>query len=197
MIIETSLINLETALNNGYTLVKGQPVVLPIDGQATIYGFIAIENSVFSSEIDMPSLGEASVLSNRVIFAFDKKLYRFPIFNSVSKATEEKYGLRFLYVPRLFRLSNQWELQLYSQAMSQEKPNPKVARLTGVKIEDEIAYYYPPKNDIYFQSSSLLRGLSDGFVVIIRRISKISGDIKYEIFNPDEIQIETHENPIM
>lgn len=65
-----------------------------------------------------------------------------------------------------------------------------MARIDGVKIEDNVAYYYPQSNDMYFKSSSKLRGLSDGLAVIVRRISKISGDIKYEIYNPDEIQLE-------
>lgn len=190
MMIETSLINVIDAINNGRTLSKGQPVTLPVEGDATIYGFLAIENFIFSMAIDMPPLGEATVLSNRVIFAFDKKLHRFPIFNSVCKATEEKYGLRLLYVPRLLNLSNQWNVQAYEQSMVQEKSNPKVARIDGVKIEDDVAYYYPQNNDMYFKSSSKLRGLGNGLAVIIRRISKISGDIKYEIYNPEEIQVE-------
>ncbi len=190
MMIESSLINIVEAINNGRTISKGQQVILPIQGDATIYGFLAIENLIFSRAIDMPPLGEATVLSNRVIFTFDKKLYRFPIFNSVCKATEEKYGLHFLYIPRLLNLSNQWNKQAYEQSMVQEKPNPKAARIDGVKIEDNVAYYYPQSNDMYFKSSSKLRGLSDGLAVIVRRISKISGDIKYEIYNPDEIQLE-------
>lgn len=190
MMIETSLINIIDAINNGRTLSKGQQVTLPVEGDATIYGFLAIENFIFSMAIDMPPLGEATVLSNRVIFAFDKKLHRFPIFNSVCKATEEKYRLRFLYVPRLLNLSNQGNVQAYKQSMVQEKPNPKVVRIDGVKIEDDVTYYYPQNNDMYFKSSSKLRGLSDGLAVIIRRISKISGDIKYEIYNPEEIQVE-------
>ena len=191
MMIETSLINIIDAINNGRTLSKGQPVTLPVEGDATIYGFLAIENFIFSSmAIDMPPLGEATVLSNRVIFAFDKKLHRFPIFNSVCKVTEEKYGLQFLYVPRLLNLSKQWIVNAYEQSMVQEKPNPTVARIDGVKIEDNVAYYYPHNDDMYFKSSSKLRGLGDGLAVIIRRISKISGDIKYEIYNPEEIQVE-------
>lgn len=191
MMIETSLINIIDAINNGRTLSKGQQVTLPVEGDATIYGFLAIENFIFSSmAIDMPPLGEATVLSNRVIFAFDKKLHRFPIFNSVCKVTEEKYGLQFLYVPRLLNLSKQWIVNAYEQSMVQEKPNPTVARIDGVKIEDNVAYYYPHNDDMYFKSSSKLRGLGDGLAVIIRRISKISGDIKYEIYNPEEIQVE-------
>lgn len=188
--IETSLTNIMDVINNGRTISKGHQVSLPIEGDATIYGFIAIENLIFSLAIDMPPLGEATVLSNRVIFAFDKKLHRFPIFNSVCKATEEKYGLHLLYIPRLLNLSNQSNIQAYEQSMAQEKPNPKVAKIDGVKIEDNVAYYYPQNNDIYFMSSSKLRGLSNGLAVIIRRISKISGDIKYEIYNSDDIQVE-------
>ena len=187
MMIETSLINIMDAIYNGRTISKGQQVSIPIEGDATIYGFLAIEDVMLSLAIDMPPLGEATVLSNRV---FDKKLHRFPIFNSVCKATEEKYGLYLLYVPRLLNLNNSWDVRAYNQAMTEEKPNQKVARIDRVKVEDNVAYYYPQNNDIFFKSSSKLRGLSNGLAVIIRRISKVSGDIKYEIYNSEEIQIE-------
>ena len=41
--IETSLISLKDALAEGQTLKKGMQVVLPFQMEATIYGFISIE----------------------------------------------------------------------------------------------------------------------------------------------------------
>ena len=65
--IETSLISLKDALAEGQTLKKGMQVVLPFQMEATIYGFISIEEDeedLFDLAIDMPPLGEAKVLSN-------------------------------------------------------------------------------------------------------------------------------------
>ena len=192
MMIETSLINIADAINKGRTISKGERVTIPVEGDSTIYGFLAIENRFFGDtiDIDMPPLGEANVLSNRVIFAFDEKLHRFPIFNSVSRASEGKYGLYLLYVPRLLNLSNKWNVQAYKETMAKEAPHYNVSRIMDVKLEDNIAYYYPHEDDLYFESSSKFRGLSNGFAVVIRRISNITGDIKYEIYNSDEVQIE-------
>ena len=191
--IETSLISLKDALAEGQTLKKGMQVVLPFQMEATIYGFISIEEDeedLFDLAIDMPPLGEAKVLSNRVITSINDKMYRFPIFSEVSKATEMKYPLRFLYVPRFLNLPSQWEVKYYMSSLSDETPNPKVSRIDGVEIEDNIAYYYPKDNALYFQSSSRLSGIGNGMVVITRRLSKCSDDIKYEIFTPNEVLIE-------
>lgn len=190
MMIETSLINILDAINNGRAISKGQRVTLPIEGESTIYGFIAIENDILGLSIDMPPLGEATVLSNRVIFTFDKKLLRFPIFNSVCRVSDEKYGLHLLYVPKFLNLSNTWTVNAYVQTMVKETVNSSVSKIEGVKIEDNIAYYYPQDGDLYFTSSSKLKGMSNGLAVIVRRISNITGDLKYEIYNPEEIQIE-------
>ena len=191
--IETSLISLKEALAEGQTLKKGMQVVLPTYMEATIYGFIAIEEDeedLFDLSIDMPPLGEAKVLSNRVITSINDKMYRFPIFSEARKATEIKYPLRFLYVPRLLNLPSQWEVKYYMSSLSDETPNPKVSRIDGVEIEDNIAYYYSKEDDLYFQSSSRLSGIGNGMVVITRRLSKCSDDIKYEIFNSNEVLIE-------
>lgn len=190
MMIETSLINLMDAIKNGRTISKGQRVTLPIKGESTIYGFIAVENDILGLSIDMPPLGEATVLSNRVIFTFDKQLHRFPIFNSVCRASDEKYGLHLLYVPKFLNLSNAWTVKAYVQTMVKETVNSSVSKIEGVKIEDNIAYYYPQDGDLYFTSLSKLKGMSNGLAVIVRRISNITGDLKYEIYNPEEIQIE-------
>lgn len=186
---ETSLISLEEAIEGGRTLSKGEKVSLPIGGDAEIYGFIAIENDVFSFAIDMPPLGEGKVLSNRVIFSLNNKLHRFPVFNSVCKAIEEKYELYLLYIPKFYNLS-EWGIKVYTQSMKNEVPNSNVSKIKGVRIEDKKAYYYPDNGDLYFQSTSKLRGIGNGVAVITRRLSKLSEDIKYEIFNPQEVMIE-------
>lgn len=93
MEIETSLIRLDEAVQNGKTLLAGSKVFLPAGGEAEIYGFIATSNDIFGDIIDMPPLGECQVFSNRVIYRFEECTHTFPIFSSVCKATEEKYGL--------------------------------------------------------------------------------------------------------
>lgn len=190
MMIDTSLISLNEAIANGLTLSKGLKVSLPIGGDATIYGFIAMEDDIFSLAIDMPPLGEAKILSNRVLFGFNDQLHRFPIFSSVCKANEERYKLYLLYVSRFLNLPSQWKIKTYIQSMKHEEANPNVYKIDNVRIEDKTAYYYTKDDDLYFQSTSKLCGIGNGFAVITRRISNLSDDIKYEIFNPEEVKIE-------
>lgn len=190
MKIETSLINILDAIKNGRTLSKGLQVTIPVAGESTIYGFIAIENLFFSNPaINMPPLGEATVLSNRVVCVFDKIQYRFPIFYSVGQATEERYEINMLYVPR-FLNEHESKVRAYTQTMVSGVSNCNIIKIDGVKLENNIAYYFPKEDDLYFTSSSKLRGLSNGLAVIIRRVSMISGDVKYEIYNAEEVQIE-------
>lgn len=185
--IETSLIRLDKAVLNGQTLSAGVNVILPEGKNAEIYGFIAIEDDLLSLEIDMPPLGECQVLSNRAIFTLDKHLYRFPIFKSVSKASEQKYKLYLLYVPKFFNSA------IYKESMRREKPNPKVVRIDGIRIEDEVAYYYCQNQDLYFESRSKLRGIGSEFAVVTRRISKHNDEIKYEIFDSHSVMMEKNE----
>ena len=99
MMIDTSLIRLNEAIKEGRTLKEGDNVILPIGLRAKIYGFIAANevDNLFNSSIDMPPLGEGYILSNRAVFKFGEELYRFPIFTSVCKTSEEKYNLYRLY----------------------------------------------------------------------------------------------------
>lgn len=188
--IETSLIRLDDAVQNGQTLSAGYKVILPIGEEAEIYGFIAIQNNILSSDIDMPPLGECLVFSNRVIFYLDKQLHRFPIFNDVRRPTQERYELYLLYVPKFFNLTSELERKYYVQSMTREIPNPKACQLKGVQIEDNIAYYYPNECDLYFESRSKLRAIGSSFAVVTRRISKPSENVKYEIFDSHSVMIE-------
>lgn len=188
--IETSLITLEEALQEGQTLSAGSKVVLPIGDEAEIYGFIATASNILSMNIDMPPLGECQVFSNRVIFYLDKNLHRFPIFCNVRITSAERYGLYLLHVPKFLNLSSEWDRKFYIESMCKENPHPRVSRIEGVRIEDNVAYYYPNENDLYFESRSKLRAIGSGFVVVTRRISKPSENIKYEIFDSHSVKIE-------
>ena len=70
----------------------------------------------------------------------------------------------------------------------------KVTSYGNVKIEgafgERQAFYYPRENDLYFQSSSKLRGMASSFAVITRRVSKVSDQVIYEVYNPEEVKIE-------
>ena len=189
--IETSLIRLDEAAQNGQTLSAGAKVRLPMGEEAEIYGFISIVCNMFSTEIDMPPLGECLVFSNRVIFYLNKQLYSFPIFTSVCKASEERYRVYLLYNPRYLNLpSSDWNRKYYEYTMCRENPHPKVFKIEDVKIEDSVAYYYPNDRDLYFESISKFRAIGSGFVVITRRISKPSENIKYELFDSHSVLIE-------
>lgn len=188
--IDTSLIELEEAVQSGQILSAGMKVKLPIGEEAEIYGFIVIEDDLLSLAIDMPPLGECQVFSNRAIFYMDKQLYRFPIFKSVCKAREQKYGLHLLYVPKFINLPSKWDKDSYFESMSKEMPNPRVGKLEGIQIEENVAYYYSTGTDLYFESKSKLRAIGSGFVVITRRFSKPSENIKYEIFDSQSVMME-------
>lgn len=192
MKIETSLIRLDEAvIQDGQTLSAETKVVLPTGYEAEIYGFIAIEDDLLSFEIDMPPLGECQVLSNRVIFCLDNTRRSYPIFRSVCKAHEQKYGLYLLYVPKLYYLLN--DGKYYRDSMKDENPHPKVCRIKGIKIEGKVAYYYSDEQDLYFESKSKLRAIGTGFCVITRRVSKPRDDFKYEIFDSHSVMMEKNE----
>lgn len=191
--IETSLIRLAEAVQEGQTLSAGTKVVLPNGYEADIYGFIAIEDDPLSNIINMPPLGECRVLSNRVIYYIENNLLRFPIFKAVGKAKEQKYALYLLYIPKYFSLSSDRDINSYRQSMSRETPNQNVVRIKGIQIDDQVAYYYPDENDLYFESRSKFRGIGTDFAVITRRISESQDDIKYEIFDSYSVMIERNE----
>lgn len=188
--IETSLIKLNEAVSAGQTLSAETKVILSTGDEAEIYGFIAIDDNILSIHIDTPPLGECQVFSNRVIFYMEKQLHRFPIFKSVCQASEERYGVYLLYVPKLFHLSSEWHRKYYNESMRKENPHPQVCKIDGIRIEEKVAYYFPEELDLYFESNSKLRGIGTGFVVVIRRISPLTGDIKYEIFDFNSVMVE-------
>lgn len=190
MMIKTTLIRLDEAIQEGQTLFVGTKVILPIGDEAELYGFIATEDNPLSSAIDMPPLGECLVFSNRVIFYIDKQLHRFPLFKSVSKTNDQRYRLHLLYVPRFLSSSSEWVRKYYIESMRSEKSHPKVNILEGIGIEENVAYYYAKDCDLYFESKSKLRAIGTGFAVITRRLSKISDNMKYEIFDSHSIMIE-------
>jgi len=195
--IETSLITLNEAIAEGQTLSTGLKVVLPIGSEAEIYGFIAIDNNnLFGQAIDMPPMGECQVLSNRVFFYLNEQIYRFPIFRSVGKATEEKYKLYFLYIPKFLNLS-QYDRDVYFQSMKNEHANQKVKRIDGIRIDENgFAYYYAQDDDLFFNSASKLCGIGSGFAVITRRMAQLSENIKYELFDSNGVMTErTVTNP--
>ena len=87
-------------------------------------------------------------------------------------------------------MSSNWDRNSYLETLSKERPNPKVSRLHGVKIEENTAYFYPSENDLYFESKSKFRALGSDFAVITRRVSKLTDNIKYEIFDSLSVKIE-------
>ncbi len=188
--IETSLISLEDAIQEGIKLSAGAKAVLPSGDEAEIYGFIAIDNNPLCSFIDMPPLGECKVFSNRAIFLMDKQLLRFPIFQSVSQVAEERYGLYLLYIPKYLNQATDYLRRYYIESMSMDKPHPKVTYIDGVQVEENVAYYLPKEHDLYFESRSKLRGIGSGFVIITRRVSKLSDEIKYEVFDSHSVRME-------
>ena len=50
--------------------------------------------------------------------------------------------------------------------------------------------YYPREDEYLFETTSQLRGFGNSFVVITRRISSENGNVFYEVWNPNEIELE-------
>lgn len=159
--------------------------------EGEIYGFIAMWNNICGPDIDMPPLGEATVLANRVVTYINGKFFRFPIFTETHSAEANKYNLYLLYVPKLCFQSNISYVNAYLESMLSGKPNDKIRKLKDIVMENDSVYYETQKEDIYFKSSlSKFCGIGNDFAVITRRITKNTGDIKYEIFYSSEIKIE-------
>lgn len=192
MKIETSLITVEEALSQGCTLRKGMNVTLPIRESAEIYGFIATDNDPYSNIIDMPPLGEAVVLSNRVLYASSKGTSIFQLFSEVGRATEEKYDIHALIIPEFVYLQSEWNRSAYIRTLKDEKADPRISRIDPrrIKMGGTKAYYHPRDIDLYFQSASKFRGIATGLAVITRRITRNTEDIKYEVFCANEVLIE-------
>ena len=193
MMIETSLLSLDKAVDEGKKISADMKVILPNSESAEIYGFVAIEDNIFGERIDMPPLGECNVFSNRIIFNVGEHQSRRPIFLSVYKATEERYDLYMLYIFKFLDLYRGCDFKAYKSYMRDRKIIPSLSKLKEIKIEEEEAFYYPSEHDLYFESSSKLRASASGFAVITRRHSKLSDTVRYEIYDSRSVKIERNE----
>lgn len=176
-------------LSQGKKIKNFIPIRLPIVGSALIYGFVAINESSFSNIVNCPPLGSAHVIANRIIFSLDGNLYRFPIFSSISKPTDDKYPVYLLHVPRLIESCESY-VNAYLYCMKNNKLHKWINKVDGVRVFDGIAYYYPREDEYLFETTSQLRGFGNSFVVITRRISSENGNVFYEVWNPNEIELE-------
>lgn len=178
----------------GKELKRGAIVKLPIGKEATIYGFVAYHERLddFPKDvkgINCPALGPAHVIGNRIVSALDGKLYRFPIFISVTKATKNKYPVFGLYNPELLlEAVYPSRATSYRRSMQSKTPDQFVYKNDGVKIEDNEAFYYPKEDELFFESSTSLKGIANAFVVITRRIAPDNEQVVYEVYSPDGIE---------
>lgn len=187
--IDTSLISLCDAIKEGRTIYKGYKVSLPVDGEASIYGFVVYHDNIFSEQVSCPPLGRANVVGNRIIFAMDDKIYRFPIFTSIEKRTKECYPVYLLYVPRLMDLPYSSHVAAYIHSFKNEKPHMYIWKVDGIKLIDNVPYYYPKDDEYIFKSPSPFTGIGNAFAVITRRISSNDGYFIYEVYDPNEVKV--------
>ncbi|MDE6006203.1 MAG: hypothetical protein K2G67_01435 [Muribaculaceae bacterium] len=188
-----NLICIDDLIKSGKTLSSGSKVKLPSGDDAEIYGFIATEDNSLSKFIDMPPLGESSVLSNRVIYYLDNQLFRFPIFKNVCKARDVNYELQFLYIPRFLQLGGYLRTE-YVKLLAEGIVSCKLNSIEGVSIEGDQVFYHPNEYDLYFESYSKLRAIGKGFAIITRRISKLNDNVKYEIFDSYSVKVIKNDN---
>lgn len=195
--VETSLINVREALNNGITLSKGMDVVIPKIGDASIYGFLSTLNDAFSHVFDMPPLGRTTVLSNRILCYIGQQLCRFIIFDKVTKVTGDRLDIQYLYIPKFAYIDNPRGLTAYKKVMGNVEWDSYIAKLNRVEVEDDKAYYLPEDNEIYFESSSKLKGVSKGCAVVTKRLSNNAEAIVYEVHNYNDVFVERYEPKTM
>lgn len=174
---------------NGQKISSNTCVKLPFVGKAYIYGFAIYDDDIFTDIVCCPPLGVAYVVGNRILFSLENKIYRFPIFSSIEKPAKEKYPVYLLYVPRLLSLPYSSHVAAYVETMKKEKPHLNIYKVDGIKLEDKKPYYFPKEDEFYFKSSSQLGGIANTFVVITRRISPHNGNLIYEVFDPNEVEI--------
>ena len=72
--------------------------------------------------------------------------------------------------------------------MQSKTPDQFVYKNDGVKIEDNEAFYYPKEDELFFESSTSLKGIANAFVVITRRIAPDNEQVVYEVYSPDDIE---------
>lgn len=186
--------NIIDVLKQGETIDSHTRIKLPIEGNAEIYGFVPYYDDAFSnlgmeSTPLCPPLGPANVVGNRVIFGIDGKIYRSPLFKTIS-TPEEKYPIYLLYVPRLMNLSAESKVKTYIASFKNEKPSYYINSLEGIKMIDNKPFYYPKEDDYLFTSPSSLRAVGNAFVVITRRRSKDNGLLLYEVYPPEDVDIK-------
>lgn len=185
--VEMSLISLRAAVDLGKTISKDMEVVIHKVGNALLYGIIAGNNKLMELSISIPPLGKALIMSNRVIYKLGGQFHNAIIFDKVSKAEQDKYNIHLLYVPKFIELGR---CTSYLETMKNETINPNISRMDGVKVEDDIAYYLTQEDDLLFQSSSMLRGIGNHFGVVTMRLSKVTDEVVYEVFNPRDVFVE-------
>ena len=179
------------ALNSGKKLKKNMLVKLPIAKESTVYGFVPYNETYFLNPdtIGCPPLGEATIIGNRLIYFTDKQIFRFPIFNSVSKLKDEKYNVYHLHVPRLMEIESGYKLRCYLNSVKKEKPDCDVWKVDSIKIIEDSAFYYPKEDEYLFETTTPFRAIANAFVVITRRISTDRGIVVYEVYDPKELEI--------
>jgi len=191
--------NIFETLKQGQTVEVGTRIKLPIEGKAVIYGFVPFHcddiddiDSYFGYDetIICPPIGPANVIGDRIIFPIDGKFFRAPIFESLS-SKEEEYPVYLLYVPRFLSLSSKCKISGYKKAFKSERP-----KLIGydkypddIRVIDNMPFYSPLNGEYIFSSASKLRGIGNSFVVITRRLSKETGTVVYEVYNPKDVEI--------
>ena len=181
------------ALKQSKSINSRSRIKLPVDGIAEIYGFVPYHEDTFSSlgletTPTCPPLGGANVIGNRIIFALDGKIYRVPLFETLSIA-EEKYPIYLLYVPRLLNLSAESRIKTYLSSFKNEKASPFIHQVDGIRIVDNHPFYFPNEDEYLFTSSSKLKGIGNAFAVITRRRSKENGMLLYEVYDPRDIEV--------
>lgn len=181
------------ALKQGKTINSKSRIKLPVEGLAEIYGFVPYHDDTFSG-LGMektpvcPPLGPANIIGNRVIFALDGKIYRAPLFKTISVA-EEKYPIYLLYVPRLLNLTAESRIKAYLSSFKNERPSPYINQVDGIRTIDNKPFYFPNEGEYLFTSSSKLKGIGNAFAVITRRLSKDSGLLLYETYDPQDVEV--------
>lgn len=178
---------------------KGQKVATSLIAKLEIYAFIPMceyngidfmFNEMFDGE---PFLGKVDVYGNRIVRKLKKNDYnvvqRYPIFSKVSLMTESHISLTNLYIAKYWNEAATYNKNIkeYKDFLRSRRTNIN-NRLQGIEKDENNNYVYKPNNDeLFFSCDNLVTAVADRYYVICRRINEVTGELIYEIYEPNEL----------
>lgn len=207
--------NLIDILHTEGSLTAGKMVCTSLLPELEVYGFIPIEENdrmIYNNDV-VPlidfKMQNTIVVSNRLVVVcqdyvkgtltrIEEKRIVHPITKKVSLQEDGKtysIHLQQLYLPKFIGQEAYLE---YKRCVVYRGYGNKLVKLEGIstrKNEDTniLEYFYTPKCDELLFGNHLPEmstAISSSFVVVCRRVNPVTGNIAFELFNPEEIYVK-------